>query len=160
MLWIPFLQAIGNGQLYTYLQMVQSLLAPAISAVFMLGIFSKRVTPHSGLIGIAAGFLLGMARLGLVVSYDSGVKFSGLLETFVTINWLYFSFFLFAFTCALIAIVSVVTKPATEAQMAGLTYGSMTTAERAEDAKSYGGWEILHTMIVLAIIVGIYIYFW
>ncbi len=28
MVWIPFLQDLGKGQLYTYLQLVQSLLAP------------------------------------------------------------------------------------------------------------------------------------
>ena len=41
MLWIPFLQDLGKGQLYTYLQLVQSLLAPSIAAVFMAGIFSS-----------------------------------------------------------------------------------------------------------------------
>ena len=42
MAWIPFLQDLGGGQLYAYLQLVQSLLAPSIAAVFMLGIFSRR----------------------------------------------------------------------------------------------------------------------
>ena len=50
MLWIPFLQDLGKGQLYTYLQLVQSLLAPSIAAVFMAGIFSSYVTPKSGLV--------------------------------------------------------------------------------------------------------------
>jgi solute:Na+ symporter, SSS family len=35
MLWIPFLQNLGKGQLYTNLQLVQSLLAPSIAALFM-----------------------------------------------------------------------------------------------------------------------------
>ena len=60
MAWIPFLQDLGKGQLYTYLQLVQSLLAPSIAAVFMLGIFSRGVTPQSGLIGIITGFVVGM----------------------------------------------------------------------------------------------------
>ena len=55
MAWIPFLQDLGKGQLYTYLQLVQSLLAPSIAAVFMAGIFFDTVTPKSGLIGIATG---------------------------------------------------------------------------------------------------------
>ena len=46
--WIPIMQRIGGGQLYGYLQNVQSLLAPAIAAVFMLGIFSKYVVAHLG----------------------------------------------------------------------------------------------------------------
>src|SRR5688500_864889 len=60
MLWIPFLQDLGKGQLYTYLQLVQSLLAPSIAAVFMAGIFSSYVTPKSGFYGIVAGLLIGM----------------------------------------------------------------------------------------------------
>ncbi len=55
--WIPIMQRIGGGQLYGYLQNVQSLLAPAIAAVFMLGIFSKYVSPISGLVGIVSGFV-------------------------------------------------------------------------------------------------------
>jgi SSS family solute:Na+ symporter len=38
MLWIPFLQGISKHGLYGYLQLVQSLLAPGIAAVFMAGI--------------------------------------------------------------------------------------------------------------------------
>jgi SSS family solute:Na+ symporter len=53
------LQDLGKGQLYTYLQLVQSLLAPSIAAVFMAGIFFDTVTPTSGLIGISTGFALG-----------------------------------------------------------------------------------------------------
>src|SRR6478672_7248466 len=41
-----------RGSLYTYLQLVQSLLAPAIAAVFMLDIFPRRVTPPSGLVAL------------------------------------------------------------------------------------------------------------
>jgi SSS family solute:Na+ symporter len=160
MAWIPFLKQIGNGQLYSYLQLVQSLLAPSIAAVFMLGIFSSRVTPRSGLVGIAAGFILGMTRLALVVAKDNGAVFGGPLGVFVDLNWLYFSFFLFVFTCALIFVVSMVTKAAPAEKLAGLTYGSVSAAQSAEDRKSYGFWEIFHTCVILAILVAVYIYFW
>jgi SSS family solute:Na+ symporter len=161
MAWIPFLQDLGKGQLYTYLQLVQSLLAPSIAAVFMLGIFSSGVTPRSGLYGIAAGFVLGMSRLVLQATHEMyGIRWPGLLQDFVDLNWLYFSFFLFALTCVLIFGVSQVTTKATPAQLAGLTYGSVTPEQRAEDRRSYGFWEIFHTGVILAIIAGIYIYFW
>jgi SSS family solute:Na+ symporter len=71
MLWIPFLESLGKGSLYTYLQLVQSLLAPAIAAVFMLGIFSKRVTPTSGLVALVAGFLIGVSRLVLQGTHET-----------------------------------------------------------------------------------------
>jgi SSS family solute:Na+ symporter len=160
MAWIPFLQDLGKGQLYTYLQLVQSLLAPSIAAVFMLGIFSRGVTPHSGLIGIVAGFLVGMTRLVLQATHEMyGIEW-GPLQAFVDINWLYFSFLLFVFTCVLIFAVSVFTTKASPEQLAGLTYGSVTKEQDAATRASYGFWEIFHTAAVLAIIAGIYIYFW
>ena len=161
MLWIPFLQDLGKGQLYTYLQLVQSLLAPSIAAVFMAGILSATVTPKSGLIGIATGFVLGMLRLVLQATHEMyGIQWPGIVQDFVDINWLYFSFFLFVFTCVLIYVVSLVTPKATPEQIAGLTYRSVTREQTDADRTSYGFWEIFHTCAILAIIVGIYIYFW
>jgi SSS family solute:Na+ symporter len=161
MAWIPFLQDLGKGQLYTYLQLVQSLLAPSIAAVFMLGIFSRGVTPHSGLIGIVTGFLVGMLRLVLQATHEMyHIEWPSLVQAFVDINWLYFSFLLFAFTCVLIFAVSAVTPKAPPEQLAGLTYGSVTQEQNAATRASFGFWEIFHTGVILAIIAGIYIYFW
>jgi SSS family solute:Na+ symporter len=161
MAWIPFLQDLGKGQLYTYLQLVQSLLAPSIAAVFMLGIFSNGVTPQSGMIGLVTGFVVGMSRLVLQAMHEMyGFQWPGVVQNFVDINWLYFSFFLFAFTCLLIFAVSMVTKPAPPEQLAGLTYSSVTHQQNADDRQTYGFWEIFHTGVIVAIIAGIYIYFW
>ncbi len=161
MAWIPFLQDLGKGQLYTYLQLVQSLLAPSIAAVFMLGIFSRGVTPHSGLIGIVTGFVVGMLRLVLQATHEMyHIEWPGLVQAFVDINWLYFSFLLFVFTCVLIFAVSAVTKKASPEQLAGLTYGSVTQEQEAATRASFGFWELFHTGVILAIIAGIYVYFW
>jgi len=161
MLWIPFLQDLGRGQLYTYLQLVQSLLAPSIAAVFMLGIFAHGVTPKSGLYGLVAGFVLGMGRLVLQAMHErQGIEWPSWIQAFVDINWLYFSFLLFAFVCALIFTVSKFTTRAPEEQLAGLTYSSVSAAQNAQDRQSYGFWEIFHTCVIVGIITGIYIYFW
>jgi SSS family solute:Na+ symporter len=160
MIWIPIMQSMSK-QLYSYLQLVQSLLAPGIAAVFMAGIFSRRVTPKSGFIGLATGFAIGMARLLLQALHQSaGIEWPGLLQAFVDINWLYFSFGLFVFTCAVIFTVSMFTPPASTAQLVGLTYRSVTAAQFADDRKSYGFWELFHTAVVASIVIGIYIYFW
>jgi SSS family solute:Na+ symporter len=159
MLWIPFLQNLGG--LYTYLQLVQSLIAPAIAAVFMLGIFSSRVTPKSGLIGLVTGFAIGMARLLLQATHEmAGIEWPGLIQAFVDVNWLYFSFLLFVFTCVLILVVSKFTPPAPAEQVAGLTYKSVSAQQTADDRQTYGVWEIFHTCVIVGIIAAIYIYFW
>jgi solute:Na+ symporter, SSS family len=161
MAWIPVLQDLGKGQLYTYLQLVQSLLAPSIAAVFMAGIFSQAVTPKSGFVGIVTGFVVGMLRLVLQAVHETqGIEWPSLIQAFVDINWLYFSFFLFAFTCALIFVVSKFTPKASAEQLAGLTYASVSAQQNAEDRQTYGFWEIFHTCVIVGIIAGIYIYFW
>ena len=58
--WMPIMMNMGN--LYSYLQDIQSLIAPAMVAVFTLGIFSKRITPKAGEWGLIGGFLIGMVR--------------------------------------------------------------------------------------------------
>jgi SSS family solute:Na+ symporter len=143
------------------LQLVQSLIAPAIAAVFMLGIFSAGVTPKSGFIGLITGFAIGMARLFLQAGHElTGTELPWLLQAFVDINWLYFSFLLFVFTCAVIFTVSRYTPKASVEQLAGLTYKSVSSQHQAEDRQSYGFWEIFHTCVILGIIAAIYIYFW
>ena len=160
MAWIPFLQTLGGGSLYGYLQLVQSLLAPSIAAVFMLGIFSRRVSPISGLVGITAGFVLGIGRLGLIVARDAGVDLGGPLGTLAEVNWLYFSFFLFVFTCVLIVLVSMVTPKASPEKLANLTFGTITPEQRARESGDYGFWEVFHSVVILAIIAGVYVVFW
>jgi SSS family solute:Na+ symporter len=160
MIWIPIMQSMSK-QLYSYLQLVQSLLAPGIAAVFMAGIFSRSVTPKSGFIGLATGFALGMLRLVLQAMHQSaGIEWPSLIQAFVDINWLYFSFLLFAFTCGVIFVVSQFTPRASIEQIAGLTYRSVSAQQSESDRQSYGFWEIFHTCVIVGIVVTIYIYFW
>jgi SSS family solute:Na+ symporter len=161
MAWIPFLQDLGKGQLYTYLQLVQSLLAPSIAAVFMLGIFSNGVTPKSGMIGIVTGFIVGMLRLILQATHEMyGISWPGVIQDLVDINWLYFSFFLFVFTCLLIFAVSAVTPKAPPEKLVGLTYSTVPREQLAQEREAYGFWEIFHTVAIVGIIAAIYIFFW
>ena len=75
-------------------------------------------------------------------------------------NWLYFSFLLFVFTCALIVVVSMVTPPASPEKLANLTFGTITPEQRARERDDYGFWEIVHSIVILAIIAGVYVAFW
>jgi SSS family solute:Na+ symporter len=104
--------------------------------------------------------LIGVTRLVRQGTHETMQIDYGILQPFIDMNWLYFSFGLFVFSCALIAMVSLATPKATDEQIAGLTYSSITPAQRDEERASYGFWEIFHTCAVLAIIMGVYIYFW
>ncbi len=86
-LWIPVMRGLGKF-LYAYLQDVQSMLAPGIAAVFLLGILSKKITPKAGLYGLLIGFVLGMTRLGFKI-FGSDMGHDRILySVFVKLNWL------------------------------------------------------------------------
>ncbi|MDP4292646.1 MAG: sodium/solute symporter, partial [Bacteroidota bacterium] len=61
LVWIPIMRGLGSV-LYEYLQNVQSLIAPAIAAVFLMGVFNRKITPKAGDWGLLIGFLIGMFR--------------------------------------------------------------------------------------------------
>ena len=70
--WIPVMQRVSGGGLYQYLQNVQGYLAPPITAVFLLGLFWKRVNAAGAIWGLAGGFVLGMIKLTLQTFFGAG----------------------------------------------------------------------------------------
>ena len=68
-LWIPIMQNI-SGVLYEYLQSVQSYIAPPITAVFLLGIFHKRINSAGALTTLIVGLIVAFLRIGLELASD------------------------------------------------------------------------------------------
>ncbi len=162
LIWIPIMKKIseGNSGLYDYLQNVQGFLAPPITAVFLLGLFSKRITAPAALWGLIVGFILGMGKLTVQTMAKSGALASdGILQAIGDYNGYYFSGVLFVFSVILVSAVSMLTPPPSEAQIQGLTYASTTPAQRAENRASWGAKEVAGTAIVLGMVAAIYIYF-
>lgn len=158
-LWIPVMRGIGQV-LYAYLQDVQSLLAPGIASVFLMGVFWKRATPAAGFSGLAIGFVIGMTRLASNI-FAARINPESLMYTiFLEPNWLHFSIYLFFLCIIVIVLVSLVTKPADRSKTIGLTYGSATEEQKAETRASWNKWDVVHTVIILTIIISFYIYFW
>ena len=158
-LWIPVMKGLGKV-LYAYLQDVQSLLAPGIAAVFLLGVLSKRITRVSGIVGLASGFVLGMTRLVLKI-FESGLNHDGLLySTFVAPNWLHYEIVLFFVVILLMVVVSMLTKAADPQSIQGLYFGSATLEQRALTRSSWSKWDVINSAIIIAIVIGFYIYFW
>lgn len=156
--WIPVMQSI-SGVLYEYLQLVQALIAPGIAAVFLLGVFSKRITPTAGFVGLVAGFVLGIMRLVLTIFKDQ-LNPEGILYSLVAMNWLYYCSLLFIAILVIVIATSLFTRRASDEQIAGLTYGSISAAQRAEIRAGIDKWDIIHTVIILLITAAIYTRFW
>ncbi len=156
--WIPVMQMVSDV-LYEYLQLVQALIAPGIAVVFLLGVFSKRITPAAGFIGLVSGFVLGILRLVLTIFKDQ-LDPDGFLYSLVAMNWLYYCSLLFVVICVLVIGVSLFTKVASDEQLQGLTYGSISAAQRAEIRAGIDKWDVIHTLIIVGITAAIYVRFW
>ena len=156
-LWIPFMKYISEG-LYKYLQSVQAYIAPPISAVFLLGLFCKRINSAGCLTGLISGFIIGMARLAAELFKDQ-LAWSPVLHTFASMNFLYFSVLMFVVIIILIVIVSLLTPKPSEEQIQGLTYATATAADKQKSRASWNKLDVIHSAIVIAIIIAIYSYF-
>lgn len=155
MAWIPLMSRI-SGTLYQYLQSVQSYLAPPIAAVFLLGVFFKRLNGTGALAAMVAGFIIGIVKLTLELFQTS---LTGVLHDFATINFLYFCIYLFVFSIIIMVVVSLLTPKPADEQIRGLTFATTVAEDRATSRASWNKWDVILSLGVLAIIVCIYIYF-
>jgi SSS family solute:Na+ symporter len=158
-LWIPVMKGLGKV-LYVYLQDVQSLLAPGIAAVFLLGVISKRTTPAAGYAGLVVGFILGMIRLGMKVYYGTTTGDGFLYDLIVAPNWLHYEIAIFFIIISLMVIVSFFTEKKDPLKIQGLYFGSASAEQRALTRASWNNWDVINSVIVIGIIVAFYIYFW
>jgi solute:Na+ symporter, SSS family len=157
--WIPVMKGLGKV-LYEYLQDVQSLLAPGIAAVFLLGILSKRTTPAAGLWGLLVGFTLGMTRLVLNIFSGSIAESSVIYKIFLVHNWLHYEIYLFIVVIALMIIISYFTKQKDHEAISGLTLATVSKDQYAETRSSYNHWDIINSAVIIIFIIAFYIYFW
>ena len=157
--WLPVMRGMGN--LYSYLQGIQSLLAPAMVAVFTLGILSKKISPKAGEWGLIGGFVIGMLRLVTNVITDTGSKvmeggFWDATSWFWQTNWLVFECWLLVFIVLLMVVVSFFTPAPSKEQVEAFTF---TPEYRKQIRESWGVWDIVGTLGVIALCGLFYAYF-
>ena len=157
--WLPVMRGMGN--LYSYLQGIQSLLAPSMVAVFTLGILSKKISPKAGEWGLIGGFVIGMLRLVTNVITDTGSKamdgaFWDATAWFWQTNWLVFECWLLVFIVLLMIVVTFFTPAPSKAQVEAITF---TPEYRKQIRESWGIWDIVGTLGVIALCGCFYAYF-
>jgi SSS family solute:Na+ symporter len=158
-LWIPVMRGLGKV-LYAYLQDVQSLIAPGIAAVFLLGVASRKTTPMAGLIGLISGFTLGMFRLALKV-FGGGISTDSIIhKVFLAPNWLHYEIALFVIVIIIMIVTSMVTAKPDQAKIKGLWFGSATAEEKAITRASWNNWDLVFSGLIIVVIVWFYAYFW
>lgn len=156
-LWIPIMANI-SGVLYEYLQSVQSYIAPPITAVFLLGIFYKRINAKGALSTLIFGFVVGAIRIVLELTRDAFTPGS-FLHTLGDMNFLTFGVYFFL-ACVVVAVaVSLMTKPATAEQLEGLTFGTLTEEQKAANKNSYTWVDVVASLIIIAIVIYVMVTF-
>jgi solute:Na+ symporter, SSS family len=162
-LWIPIMKSMG-GVLYTYLQDVQSVLAPGIAAAFLVGVTWKRATSQGGMWGLISGFLVGLTRLGAKIYYSNvnvNDATSSLFKyVFYDVNWLFFCGWMFLFCIIVIVVVSLCTTAPSAEKIQGLVFGTSTLEQKKATKNSWNHWDVINTVIILGLTVAFYIYFW
>ena len=158
-IWIPIMKAMAGGGIYKYLQSVQGYLAPPITAVFLLGLFFKRINAKGAKVGLIAGFILGMGKLGIEAYVSQSGITEGLLAEFAGFNFLYYSGVLLLISIIIIIAASLSAPAPKEEDLAGLTFGSLSDEDRREIRESWTKFDVILTSVVLAMVIGVYLYF-
>lgn len=156
-IWIPIMANI-SGVLYEYLQKVQSYIAPPIVAVFLMGIFHKRINGQGAFVTLVVGFIVGAFRIVLELTKDS-LDPNGLLFKMGDMNFLTFGAWFFLFCILLTITVSLLTKAPTEEKVKNLTFGTITEEEKIKNKNSYTWVDITVSVLVVAIVIGVMIFF-
>ena len=158
--WLPIMMKMDT--LYNYLQGIQSLLAPAMVAVFAMGIFFKKITPKSGEYTMITGFLIGMLRLVTNVITDTGKAtmdgaFWDYTAWFWQTNWLIFECWLLVFLIIFMVVVSCFTPAPSKEQVEAITF---TSDFKKSIRESWGAFDIIGTLVVIGLCAAFYAYFW
>uniref|UniRef100_A0A670YNL0 Sodium/glucose cotransporter 2 n=1 Tax=Pseudonaja textilis TaxID=8673 RepID=A0A670YNL0_PSETE len=111
--WIPVVQVAQGGQLFDYIQSISSYLAPPIAAIFLLGVFVKRLNEQGAFWGMMGGLAIGMARMIPEFIYGTGSCLfpSNCPRLICGVHYLYFAIILFLATAAIAVGVSLCTSP-------------------------------------------------
>jgi SSS family solute:Na+ symporter len=162
--WIPVIK--GAQGLYTYLQGVQGYLAPPIFVVFFFGVFFKRLNAKGAFWAMVVGFALGIFRMcvdtpvtlglaGLKGGYEPGTFLWIVNNTFFQ----YFSVLITLVSAIVMVGVSLLTEAPDYGRLQSLTFATVTAEDKAKTRAGWGWKEVLGSAVVLAGVLGSYLYF-
>ncbi|XP_046654280.1 sodium/glucose cotransporter 4-like isoform X2 [Daphnia pulicaria] len=129
-LWVPIIQNVAGSQLFTYMQQVQNILSPPVSAVFLLAVFWPRTNEPGAFWGLMVGLIVGLIRFGLEFGYVIPPCGSGLpdprpeiIKKIVgNVHYLHFGCILFLISLVTAVLVSLITEPIDEKYLYRLTF--------------------------------------
>lgn len=160
--WIPIMEKIGGGVMYQYLQNVQAYIGPPVTAVFLLGILWKRINAQASIVTLSAGLVLLVVRLSSEIYFQSeisnGLAVDSVFFEFATINFSHMAIFIFIFSALLCVTVSILTDEPDYSRIKGLSFGT-TTREMISKEKSYTNYDIIFSVLLVFLVIGILVFF-
>jgi SSS family solute:Na+ symporter len=161
MAWIPVVK--GANDLYNYLQSVQGYLAPPIFVVFFFGVFWKRLNSQGCLWAMIVGFVVGVFRMLVDTPCALNPNFhyreGSMFWIINNIFFQYFSILITIISAVVMVGVSYLTSPPDEPQIKGLTFATASADDKAQTRASWGASEVVASLVVIAFILGAYLYF-
>jgi SSS family solute:Na+ symporter len=162
--WIPVIQ--GAHGLYGYLQAVQGYLAPPIFVVFFFGVFWKRLNAQGCLWAMVVGFIFGAFRMIVdtpvtmkLAGYENGYTPGSFLWIVNNINFQYFSVLITVVSGIVMVVMSYATAAPEYGRLKGLTFATATQEDKDVTRASWEKKDVFFSAVILACILGAYIYF-
>ncbi|MGY3791485.1 sodium:solute symporter [uncultured Aquimarina sp.] len=151
--WVPFIESVSDS-LWTYLQLVIAYTCPPAVSTFVLGLFWKRANGNGSIVSLLTGFLLAVLMI-LSQTFD-WVPEVNELHFLAKATWL------FIICIFLHVVVSLITKPQSEAQIEEYTYKREMFIEESKELVGlpwYKNYRILSVilLVITAVVVG---FFW
>jgi SSS family solute:Na+ symporter len=162
--WLPVIQ--GAKGLYNYLQAVQGYLAPPIFVVFFFGVFFKRLNAKGCFWAMLVGFVVGLFRMLVdtpvtmkLTGFENGYTPGSFFWIVNNINFQYFSVLITLVSAVVMVVVSLMTSAPDYEKISSLAFGTTTAEDRHATRDSWSWREVLASVVVVAFIVGAYVYF-
>lgn len=119
--WIPMLRLIEGG-LFQKLQSIQAYISPPIAAVFLFGLFNRKLSAKGAQWALLSGALIGGLRLIFEIMSEKDFELPSALVYFTEINFLHFAFLLFIVCSIVLFAVSQMSPAADLLAIQNITY--------------------------------------
>src|SRR5690606_13602819 len=127
---------------------------------------NRRLNAKGCLAALLVGFAMGLFRLLVdtpvslgLEGYQAGYPEGSLLWIVNNIYFQYYSLLIFLVSAVVMVVVSYATETPDPARLDGLTYSTVTAADRARSRASWGPRDVLASAVVLVLIAAAYVYF-
>lgn len=156
-LCVPLVKFI-NSQVYLYIQGLQAYVAPPITAVFLFGLLSRKITSKAVFWTLILGEGIGFFRLLLDMAVNLDLIEVEFLHNITHINFLHFAIFLFVVSTAALFILSYVFREKSGTETSEEIYDNMQVSEGTA-VKAVGAdtlkQNILFSFTLLVIVAGL-----